>query len=190
MPPKRKLSIETLAKLGAERLAELLLAEATNNRTLKQALIMALSAEDGSAALAASVRKRLVALAKSTAFVTHERQRELAAELTALRTTIVDTIGANDAALAVELLWQFLDLHASTFERADDSSGRISEIFRTACDSVGSLAQSAKLAPEALAAWAMQRLDRQRLQHLRPPDHQSRCGVGQAWSSSTASNAA
>ena len=81
----------------------------------------------------------------------------MAAELTALRTTIVDTIGANDAALAVELLWQFLDLHASTFERADDSSGRISEIFRTACDSVGSLAQSAKLAPEALAAWAMRK---------------------------------
>jgi hypothetical protein len=69
-----------------------LLAEAANNRTLKQALNLALSAEDGSAALGASVRKRLVDLAKSTAFVPHERQRELAAELTALRTNIVETL--------------------------------------------------------------------------------------------------
>lgn len=44
-----KLSIGTLTKLGARKLAELLLAEASRNRQLKQTLNLAISARDGPA---------------------------------------------------------------------------------------------------------------------------------------------
>jgi hypothetical protein len=50
MVTNRKLTIETLTKLGARKLAELLIAEAAGNRRLKQTLKLATSTEDGPAA--------------------------------------------------------------------------------------------------------------------------------------------
>jgi hypothetical protein len=57
MATKRKLTIETLTKLGARKLAELLIAEAAGNRQLKQTLNLATSTQDGPAALGAIVRR-------------------------------------------------------------------------------------------------------------------------------------
>jgi hypothetical protein len=45
MTTRHKLTIETLTELGARKLAELLLAEATGNRQLKQTLKLAISAK-------------------------------------------------------------------------------------------------------------------------------------------------
>ena len=47
MTTRHKLTIETLTELGARKLAELLLAEATGNRQLKQTLNLAISAKEG-----------------------------------------------------------------------------------------------------------------------------------------------
>jgi hypothetical protein len=47
MPGKRKITIEALTELGAQKLAELLIAEATRNRQLKQAIDLAMSSKDG-----------------------------------------------------------------------------------------------------------------------------------------------
>ncbi len=61
MVAKRKLTIETLTKLGRRKLAELLIAEAAGNRQLKQTLNLAIAAEAGPEVLGASLRKRLAA---------------------------------------------------------------------------------------------------------------------------------
>src|SRR5215831_1905299 len=135
MVAKRKLTIETLSKLGRRRLAELLIAEAAGNRQLTQTLNFAISAEEGPAALGASLRKRLATLAKSRSMLSYDKGRELIAELDGLRTTIVEIIGPQESRLAFELLWELIDLHPSILERVDDS--------RTACDDLGPLAQSA-----------------------------------------------
>jgi hypothetical protein len=152
MVSKRKLTIENLTELGARKLAELLLAEAAGSRQLKQTLNLAISAGEGPAVLGTILRKRLATLANSHSMPSYEQGRQLIAEFDGLRTTIVATVGAKDPSLAIELLWRLLNLHPSILERVDDSSGRAGDVFRTACDDLGPLAERAKMEPSALAA--------------------------------------
>jgi hypothetical protein len=76
MATKRKLTIETLTKLGARKLAELLIAEAAGNRRLKQTLNLATSTQDGPVALGAIVRRRLVTIAESRSVLPYDKGRE------------------------------------------------------------------------------------------------------------------
>ena len=130
MVTNRKITIETLTKLGTRKLAELLIAEVAGNRRLKQTLNLAVSTKDGPAALGAILRMRLVTLAKPRSMLSYDRGSELIAELDELRKTIFETIGSKDCKLAFELLWEFLDLHSSILESVDDSSGRVGSVFR------------------------------------------------------------
>ena len=66
MVAKRKPTIESLSKLGRRKLAELLIAEAAGNHQLTQTLNLAISAEEGPAALGASLGTRLATLAEVT----------------------------------------------------------------------------------------------------------------------------
>lgn len=158
MAARSKLTVEILAKLGAKRLAEILIAEAERNRQLKQAVQLALAAETGSVDVGHQIRKRLAQLARSRAFVEWGKAKELAIELERLRSAIVETIGAANPKLAAELLWQLVDLHASIFERLDDSSGRVGGLFRSACLDLGPLLASAKSKPDELAPMVLQRI--------------------------------
>ena len=157
MVTNRKLTIETLTKLGARKLAELLIAEAAGNRRLKQTLNLATSTRDGPTALGTILRRRLGTLSRSRSMLPYDRGRELIGELDELRATIIETIAATDFRLAFELLWDFLDLHPSILERVDDSSGRVGSVFRMACDDLGPIAQQARIEPEALAATVFER---------------------------------
>ena len=166
MVAKRKLTIETLSKLGRRKLAELLIAEAAGNRQLTQTLNLAISAEEGPAALGASLGTRLATLAKSRSMLSYDEGRELIAELDGLRTTIVETIGPQESRLAFELLWELIDLHPSILERVDDSSGRVATVFRTACDDLGPLAQRANIEPDTLAATVFQKVTNNELRNI------------------------
>jgi hypothetical protein len=158
MVAKRKLTIESLSKLGRRKLAELLIAEAAGNHQLTQTLNLAISAEEGPAALGASLGTRLATLAKSRSMLSYDEGRELITELDGLRTTIVETLGPQESRLAFELLLKLIDLHPSILERVDDSSGRVGNVFRTACDDLGPLAQRASIEPDALAATVFQKV--------------------------------
>ena len=166
MAARSKLTVESLTKLGAKRLAEILIEEAGRNRQLKQAVHMALAAEAGSSEVGHEIRKRLAQLARSEAFVSSEKARELASELERLKSTIVEIVGAGNPKLAAELLWQLLDLHATVFERLDDSSGRVGSLFRSACQDLGPLLKRAKSKPDELAPYGAAAHHRQRLRHL------------------------
>ncbi len=158
MVAKRKLTIETLSKLGRRKLAELLIAEAAGNHQLTQTLNLTISAEEGPAALEASLGTRLATLAKSRSMLSYDEGRELIAELDGLRTAIVETLGPQESRLAFELLLKLIDLHLPILERVDDSSGRVGNVFRTACDDLGPLAQRASIEPDALAATVFQKV--------------------------------
>ncbi|OJU32882.1 MAG: hypothetical protein BGN89_15415, partial [Alphaproteobacteria bacterium 64-6] len=158
MAARSKLTVESLTKLGAKRLAEILIEEAARNRQLKQAVHMALAAETGSNEVGHQVRKRLAQLARSEGFVSSEKARELATELDRLKSAIVETIGAGHPKLAAELLWQLLDLHASIFARLDDSSGRVGALFRSACQDLGLLLKRARIKPGELAPMVVRRI--------------------------------
>ena len=159
MATRSKLTVESLAELGARRLAEILVDEAGRNRQLKQAVQMALAAKTGASEVGHQVRKRLARLARSEAFIVSEKAKDLATELERLRTVIVETIGANDPKLAAELLWQLLDLHGSIFERLDDSSGRVGGLFRLASLDLGPLLKRAKIKPADLAPMVLRRIE-------------------------------
>ncbi len=152
MPGKRKITIATLTKLGADKLAELLLAGAAGNKQLKQAIELAISAKEGPEILGASVRKRLASFANSRSMPSYERGREIIAELDELRTMTAETIGAENPSFAFELLWELIELHSSILEIVDDSSGRVGDLFSAACDDLGPLAERADIDPDALAA--------------------------------------
>jgi hypothetical protein len=158
MVAKRKLTVEALAKLGRRKLAELLIAEATGNRRLKQTLNLAIAAEAGPEVLGASLHKRLATLAKSRSMLSYDNSRELIAELDGFRTIIVETIGPQDSRLALDLLWELIDLHPQVLGSVDDSSGRVGAVFRTACGNLGPLALRASLDPDALAATVFQKV--------------------------------
>lgn len=158
MATKRKLTAGTLAKLGRRKLAELLIAEAAGNRRLKQTLNLAIAAEAGPEILGASLRKRLVTLAKSRAMLSNDTGGELIAELDGLRKIIVEAIGPRVPRLALELLWELIDLHPLVLESVDDSSGRVATLFRAACDDLGPLAERARMEPDALAATVFHKL--------------------------------
>jgi hypothetical protein len=158
MPGRRKITIETLTELGAQKLAELLLTEAAGNRQLKQALDLAISAKEGPVVLGATVRKRLAGFVMSRSMPSYERGREIIVELDGLRTMIVENIGVENPRLALELLWELIELHPSILELIDDSNGLVGDVFTTACDDLGPLAERAGVDPEALAALVLQKI--------------------------------
>jgi hypothetical protein len=158
MPGKRKITIETLTELGAHKLAELLIAEAAGNWQLKQAIDLAISAKQGPVVLGATVRKRLAGFVKSRSTPSYERGREIIVELDGLRTIIFEKIGFENPRLALDLLWELIELHPSILELVDDSSGYAGDVFTRACYDLGPLAERANIDPDELAALVLQKI--------------------------------
>ena len=71
---------------------------------------------------------------------------------------IVETIGAENPGLAFDLLWELIELHSSILELVDDSSGRVGDLFTTACYDLGPLAERASIDPDALAAMIFEKI--------------------------------
>ena len=71
---------------------------------------------------------------------------------------IVDNLAKADPKEALDLLWRFMTLAASVFERCDDGSGTVIGIFHQACGDIGDVAVTAKLDPASLADQAFQAL--------------------------------
>jgi len=81
MARRSKLTEATLAKLGAKRLAALLLAETATNRELKRALQLELDSEQGADAVANAIRKRLKAISDAQSDLSKAKAQELRSEL-------------------------------------------------------------------------------------------------------------
>jgi hypothetical protein len=99
MTRKTWLSLENLAALGAEKLAQLILDEAKAKADLTGA-----KAAD---AVAALIDRRLSALEKARAIVAWEKEKDFAADLAATVETIVKDLWQANAAAAVERLLRF-----------------------------------------------------------------------------------
>ncbi|MGO8739151.1 DUF6880 family protein [Rhodoblastus sp.] len=149
MARKTSLSLENLAALGAEKLAQIILDEAQNNAPFRKKANAALAGAKGAEAVAALIDRRLAALEKARAMVAWEKEKDFAADLAATVEAIVKELGQADAALAVERLLRFIDTHANVFDRIDDSGGRIQDVYFHAGEKVPELVE--KLAPEDLA---------------------------------------
>ena len=151
MTRRKKLTLEHLTALGPEALAQILLDEAARNKPLRRELNVLLAEQEGPSAVAKEVQKRIKALARSHSFVDWQGIRDLVRDLDLQRAIIVDKIAPADADLALDLMWRFQDLAGPTFERSDDGSGSIGDVFREAVEDMGPIAETASVQPVELA---------------------------------------
>jgi len=110
------LSVETLERLGAHRLAELLMDQADREPAVARSLRLALAETDGTGRLGAEVEKRLRTIRRSRGFIEWDKVRPLARELDGLRQTIVGPLAASDPQAAVAQMRLLLDLAEGVFE--------------------------------------------------------------------------
>ena len=135
----RALSADTLEGLGARRLAELLMDAAQGDPVLAQSLRLVLAGTDSGGRLAAEVEKRLRTIGRSRGFVEWDKVRPLARELDSLRETIAGPLAAADPEAAVAQMRLLLSLAKGVFERSDDGSGILGDVFRQAGAELGRL---------------------------------------------------
>lgn len=148
---KKTLNQANLETLGAEKLAALLIEVSTGSADIKRRLRLELSHNLGAAELAHDVRKRLAAIRKSTSRVSWRKRKALVKDLDTQVRMIVDKIAIDDPSAAFDLLWQFIELAPSVYERVDDSRGEVGDVFRSALPALQEIAARAGGDPAALA---------------------------------------
>lgn len=151
MASKTALSAKNLERLGAGRLAELLIEMSKGDAAAKRFLRLALAETANPDDLAPLVRKRLREIARSRAWVEGGKRKALRNDLETLRCTITEKIAARAPTDAFDLLWRFLELAPFVYERCDDSNGKIGEIFADARVDMHSIAKAAEPDPHELA---------------------------------------
>lgn len=153
---KKTLNKTNLEALGAEQLAALLMEVSTGSAEIKRRLRLEISHSLGASELAGDVRKRLVSLRKSTSFVGWRRRKALIKDLDTQVTMIVEKIAPDDPTAAFDLLWQFIEIASSVYERVDDSRGDVGDVFRAALMQFADITPRALLDADALAdrTWA------------------------------------
>jgi hypothetical protein len=144
MPSKTILNAKNLEALGAERLAALLIEISTGNATAKRQLRLALAGAQSPKEAAREIAKRLTSVARARTFVDWQNRKPLVADLEMQRRAIMEQIAPHDPDEALALLWRFMALARSVFERCDDSNGIVIEIFHQACADLGEVAVAAR----------------------------------------------
>lgn len=151
MARKTALSAKSLEALGPERLAQLLMDISKGKHALKRQLPMALAASKGGKTLMTSVRKRLGELGRSQSFIDWNKAKAFTAEIEDLRCMIFEDVGKDHPADALDLLWDFLGIAASCYERCDDSNGYLGGVFHGAREDMGILAEKVQLDAQILS---------------------------------------
>jgi hypothetical protein len=148
---KKALNKENLEKLGAEKLAELVIDLVQGSAALQRRARMELSAAQGPKDVAADLRKRFASLRRATSFVDWRKQKALVRDLEGLLGMIENTIAPHDVDEAFELLWSFLLLAPSIHERTDDSNGLVGDVIRDAMRIVAKISPQMSADGKALA---------------------------------------
>jgi len=119
----KRLNPENLARLGADRLAAILIDAADLRPELKRRLRLELAAEQGAPHLLLEVDKRLTTLATGKAKVSWRQRATFIAELDALRGMIAQRLAELDPTQAIGRLWAFMALGRSLSSRVKDKDG-------------------------------------------------------------------
>lgn len=151
MATKKTLNAKNLEALGTPRLAQLLLELSDGDAGAKRYLRMALAETMGPVEVAGEVRKRLTTIGRSRAVVDWRKKGALVQDLDMQLDAIVERVAPADPGRALNLLWQFLGLAQSVYERCDDSNGRIGDVFYFARTQLGPIAEAADVVPVKLA---------------------------------------
>lgn len=145
----RKVTPETLASLGAERLAALLFEVAQSRADLKRRLRMELAADQGPALLAAELDKRLSAYETSRGKITWRQRPAFIRDLDALRGLISQRLAPLDGPAAAERLLRFIDTARQASLRYRERDDELSQVFAQAACDLGPLLSAMATGPAA-----------------------------------------
>jgi hypothetical protein len=158
MASKSTLNAKNLEALGAERLAQLLIETSTGDAAAKRKLRLALAGAEGPKEAAREITKRLTSIGRARTFVNWRNRKSLVKDLQTQRSAIMEQIAPHDPREALILLWRFMGLATAVFDRCDDSSGAVIDIFHRAGADLGEVARTAGPEPEALARQVLEAL--------------------------------
>ena len=158
MASKTTLNAKNLEALGTERLAQLLIEISTGSAVAKRRLRLELAGAKSPKEAGREVAKRLTSIARARSFVNWKNRKPLVTDLESQLRAIKEQIAPDDPAEGLALLWRFMQVATPVFERCDDSSGIVIEVFHDACALLGEIALAAGSPPEALADAAIDAL--------------------------------
>ena len=139
----KKVTPENLTALGAERLANILVAAAANRPELKRRLRMELAAEQGADHLLKEIDKRLISLETSRSKVSWRQRSTFVRDVDALRVLIGQRLAGLDRAAALDRLWRFMDVAGRLAGRVRDREGELAAVFAAAAGHIGDLLEPA-----------------------------------------------
>jgi len=132
MPPRTSKSRSTtsvtlanLERLGAARLAALLMDQGRRDRAFRERLALAVAAEAGAEELAEQIERRLITLSHLSrrSRLGEAREREVVGEIQALREVIVDDVAPTLPGRAIDLLRRFIVMGPTILDLVGDSEG-------------------------------------------------------------------
>lgn len=149
---RKTLTAETLAALGADRLADILLGVADTRPDLKRRLRMEVAAGQGPEHLVPQIDKRLATLTTSRGQVGWRQKPAVVRDLDALRELIADRLGEMDPGAALERLWPFLETSSPVGRRFQGRDSAVAAVYARAAADLGRLLanQDPHLAAHAL----------------------------------------
>jgi hypothetical protein len=148
---KKSLNKSNLVELGVDRLAALVLELVEDNAALKRRVRMELNGAEGAKDVVAAVRKRFASLKRAKSFVDWRRQRALVRDLDEIMDTIERDVIPHQPQDAFELLWSYLLIIHSVYERTDDSNGMVGDTARRAISLIGHVSPKLDIDGNALA---------------------------------------
>jgi hypothetical protein len=146
---QKKVTVENLVGLGAERLAEILVGVAETRADLKRRLRMELAAEQGPGPLTAEIDKRLNAFETSRGQITWRQRPAFIRDLDALRDLNVARLAPLDRPAAVERLWRFMDSARQSERRYRERNGELDGVYERAAGDLGALLAEGPIGPAA-----------------------------------------
>jgi hypothetical protein len=135
----KKVTPENLARLGADRLAEIVAEAADTRPDLKRRLRMELAAAQGAEHLALELDKRLTTLEGSRGKVSWRKRPAFVSDLETLRALIADRLAELDPVSALARMWPFMDLARRLGTRVRDKDGGVAAVFDRAAADIGRL---------------------------------------------------
>ena len=148
---KASFQASNLEALGAFRLAQLVLALCEGNPAARRVVRLALAEQKGPAEMAREVRKRLASVAHAGALLDGRQRDALLRELERHISAIRGPIAAHDPAVAVDLLWDVLELAEGLIDRCDGSDGVVRDWFHPISAALGEMATTAGVCRQTLA---------------------------------------
>jgi hypothetical protein len=163
---RKKVTPENLARLGPERLAEILASVAAGRPELKRRLRMELAAEQGAEHLLPEIDKRLASLLASRSKISWRQRNAVIREIEGLRALIAERLTPLDGAAALDRTFAFLDTASVVHLRMRDREGLLAAVYRRAAADLGArlaaadvptaaqrLAEAISRAPANWAEW-------------------------------------